>query len=405
MSNQVPDVYEGRVPAMVKHALLKSYLEKLVLIIGMNGRPKGRAEICYVDCFAGPWGSDDEKLEGTSISLSLKTLAMCKETLASRGIDVRMRALFIEQDADAYDRLSAYLCNDAPKSVEARSMKGDFIALRAEILAWTGRDAFTFFFIDPKGWSPIVIDVLTPLLQRPRSEFLINFIYEFINRAASMSQVRDAMRRLLGREVDVEGKTPDERELALVGAYREALKTVVPSGHKPFNARTAYVTVMHPEKERTKYHLVYLSCHPKGIVEFMNISQAVDIVQARVRLASQLAEQAAKSGSTDMFVEHAVAEADGSRGPLEDVDSFWIEYLSKGERKVDQSAFADILEATNWLPRELQASLVRLIRRGAVVNLDAIGKKRTARPLHFEGSGETLCMLPNAGDGSRCGTR
>lgn len=400
MSNQVPDVYEGRIPAMVKHALLKSYLEKLVLIIGMNGRSKGRAEICYVDCFAGPWGSDDEKLEGTSISLSLKTLSACKEKLGSLGVDARMRALFVEQEPDAYDRLSAYLRNDAPKSVEARAMRGDFVALRSEILEWTSKEAFTFFFIDPKGWSPIVIDVLTPLLQRPRSEFLINFIYEFINRTASMSQFRDAMRRLLGKEVALKDRTPEERELALVGAYRETLKTVVPSGRKPFNARTAYVTVMHPEKERTKYHLVYLSCHPKGIVEFMNISQAVDIVQARVRLASQLSEQAAKSGTMDMFVEHAVAEADGSRSSPEEVDIFWLDYLSKGERKVDQAAFADILEATNWLPRELQASLARLIERGAVANLDAVGKKRTARPLHFEGSGETLGLVPIPGDGS-----
>ena len=63
MAGAVPEVYEGRVPALVKHTLLKSYLEKLVLIIGMNGRKTGTAEICYVDCFAGPWGSDDEDLD------------------------------------------------------------------------------------------------------------------------------------------------------------------------------------------------------------------------------------------------------------------------------------------------------------------------------------------------------
>ena len=190
---------------MVKHALLKSYLEKLVLIIGMNGRSKGTAEICYVDCFAGPWGSDDAKLEGTSISLSLKTLAACKEKLASLGVDARMRALFIERDKVAFQRLSAYLSNDAPKSVEAKPLEGDFVDLRTDILSWTGRDAFTFFFIDPKGWTPIVIDVLRPLLERPRSEFLINFIYEFINRTASIAQFREAMHRLLGKEVEVEG--------------------------------------------------------------------------------------------------------------------------------------------------------------------------------------------------------
>lgn len=401
MANPVPDVYEGRIPALVKHALLKSYLEKLVLIIGMNGRAKGHAEICYVDCFAGPWGSDDEKLDGTSISLSLKTLAACKEKLASLGVDARMRALFIEQEPGPFQRLSTYLRNDAPKSVEAMALKGDFVSLRSEILEWTGKEAFTFFFIDPKGWSPIVIDVLTPLLQRPRSEFLINFIYEFINRTASMSQFKEAMRRLLGKVVTVGGKTPEERELALVGAYRDTLKTVVPTWRKPFKARTAYVTVLHPEKARTKYHLVYLSCHPRGIIEFMNISQAVDIVQARVRLASQLAEQSSKAGTMDMFVDHAVAEVDGSRSTPEEVDRFWLDYLSEGERKVDQVAFADILESTNWLPRELQASLARLIQCGSVVNLDATDKRRTTRPLHFEGSGETLGLVAISGDGTR----
>jgi three-Cys-motif partner protein len=392
----VPDLYEGRIPALVKHALLKSYLEKLLLIIGMNARAKGRVEICYVDCFAGPWGSDDEKLDGTSISLSLKTLAACKEKLASLGVDARMRALFIEQQPGPFERLSAYLSNDAPKSVEAKPMKGDFVALRPEILEWTGKEAFTFFFIDPKGWSPIVIDVLTPLLRRPRSEFLINFIYEFINRTASIPQFKDAMRRLLGKEVTLEEGNPEERELALVGAYREALKSVVPPGRQPFNARTAYVTVMHPKKERTKYHLVYLSCHPKGIVEFMNISQAVDIVQARVRLASQLAGQSAKSGTMDMFVDHALAEVDGSRSTPDDVDRYWRSYLAAGEKRIDQASFADILEATNWLPGELQASLTRLIEAGHLVNLDHAGKPRPVKPLHFNKGGERL-RLTDAG--------
>lgn len=234
-----------------------------------------------------------------------------------------------------------------------------------------------------------MIDVLRPLLQRPRSEFLINFIYEFINRTASIAQFREAMHRLLGKVVEV-GKTPEEREQALVVAYREVLKTCVPVARQPFNARTAYVTVMHPEKERTKYHLVYLSCHPKGIVEFMKISQAVDIVQARVRLANQLEERAAKSGTMDMFVEHAVAEVDGARSTPEDVDRFWRSHLSTGEKRINQPAFADILETTNWLPKELQDSLLRLLKSGEIINLDATGKTRPKQPLHYDGAGERL---------------
>lgn len=181
MASTIPEIYEGRVPALVKHTLLKSYLEKLVLIIGMSGRIVGKAEICYVDCFAGPWGSDDEDLDGTSIALSLQTLAACKAELATLGVDATIRALYIEKDKKAFHKLSDFLVNRATSDINHECRFGDFVELRADILTWCGSSAFTFFFIDPKGWTPIVIDVLEPLLRRPRSEFLINFIYDFIN--------------------------------------------------------------------------------------------------------------------------------------------------------------------------------------------------------------------------------
>lgn len=45
MKSNLPDVYDGRVPALVKHTLLKSYLEKLVLIIGMRAKMLGKAKM------------------------------------------------------------------------------------------------------------------------------------------------------------------------------------------------------------------------------------------------------------------------------------------------------------------------------------------------------------------------
>lgn len=391
--NLIPDLYRDRIPALIKHTLLEAYLEKLVMIIGMSQRQKGSAEICYVDCFAGPWQSDDPKLEGTSIALSLRTLADCKEKLATLGVEVRMRALFVEQDSKAFARLSVYLETEASKTVEASALQGDFVELRPDIMRWAGDRGFAFFFIDPKGWTPIVIDSLKPLLARRQSEFLINFIYEFINRTASIAEFRDDMRRLLGREVDIEGLSPGEREQALVGAYREGLKDCVPAGRPPFNARTAYVSVLHPEQQRTKYHLVYLSSHPTGIIEFMKISETVDIVQARVRMASQVDAKAKRAGMNDMFAEHAVAEADDQRVSPEVVEQFWKEYLALGDRRINEAGFADILEKTNWLAKDLQSALRRLIDQGSLENLDAIGKRRLKNPLHFKNPGERLRLL------------
>ena len=393
MKSIVPEVYEGRLPALVKHTLLKSYLEKLVLIIGMSARTLGKVEICYVDCFAGPWGSEDDDLDGTSIALSLTTLAACKQKLASRGVDARMRALYIEKDKSAFKKLSTFLAERATAEVDHDCRHGDFVDLRSDILNWCGSSAFTFFFVDPKGWTPIMIDVMEPLLKRPRSEFLINFIYDFINRTVSMPAFKAEMRQLLGQSVEVEGMPPNEREIVLLNAYRAGLKGCVPARRDKYRARTAYVGVMHPLQKRIKYHLVYLTSHHTGVVEFMKLSEQVDIVQARVRAATKLLQKERSSGTGDMFADDASKEPGEGRSSPHDVDAYWRAYLSRGERRIDIAAFADILEGTDWFPGELQASLVRLIEAGVVVNLDVGKSKRRSRPLHFDKQGERLKLV------------
>jgi hypothetical protein len=269
---------------------------------------------------------------------------------------------------------------------------GDFVDLRGEILKWCGANAFVFFFVDPKGWKDIVIETMQPLLKRPRSEFLINFAYNFINRTASMKEWQDAMVRLLGRSVDLAGLAPGEREEALVNAYRESLTHCVPSS-RGYRARTAYVSVLDPLHRRTKYHLIYLTSHPTGIVEFMDISESVDLVQARVRAVKKLDAREKKSGVADMFAVSTVEEASDGRSSPDEVDAFWRRYLASGDRRITTTEFADILEATNWLPRDLQASLLRLVKAGVVRNLDADASKRRSRPLHFENAGERLQLV------------
>ena len=198
------------------------------------------------------------------------------------------------------------------------------------------------------------------------------------------------MRQLLGRSVNVEGMSPSEREHALLGAYRDGVKACVPAGRNEYRARTAYVGVMHPSQERTKYHLVYLTSHHTGIVEFMEISEKVDIVQTRVRAATKLEEKERSTGMGDLFADDAKNETGEGRSSPSDVDAYWHYYLSGGERRIDKAAFADILEATDWFPGELQASLLRLIKAGVVVNLDDPASKRRSKPLHFDKEGERL---------------
>ena len=78
------------------------------------------------------------------------------------------------------------------------------------------------------------------------------------------------------------------------------------------------------------------------------------------------------------------AEPTDGRCSPQDVEAFRRSYLAFGERRVSTADFADILESTNWLPGELQSSLVRLVKAGAVRNLDADVSRRRTKPLHFD---------------------
>ena len=385
--HRIPETYDGREQAFVKHELLKSYFEKLLLIIGMSARREGSVEICYVDCFAGPWGDDSEAMEGTSIAISLRTMSMCQQKLAKLGVQATMRALYVEQDPHAFARLSQYLRVATPAGISANCFEGDFLDLRDRMLEWCGSKAFVFFFIDPKGWQAVGVEKLRPLLQRPRTEFLINFIYDFINRIAAMAEWVPDIAAFLGVSVDVvqslAGRPPQEREKLLLNCYRDGLKRNVQFTNQKFRPRTAYVRVLDPSKERPKYHLVYVTCHPVGVIEFMGISQGVDLIQRRVRAIKRSDIREKQTGMQDMFFDQPDSHDQATDVNSDDVDRFWIDYLGVGIRSIGEPEFADILEQTDWMPGDLQASLVRLIKAGRIQNLDAT-TSRPKRPLHFE---------------------
>jgi len=378
----VPDAYDGREQAFIKHELLKGYLEKLFFIVGGAARKGGRIELRYVDCFAGPWGDESDDLKSTSIAISLHTLDVVRQKLGRNGVSATIRALYIEKEPGPFARLQAYLTDNTPSGIHTEAWNGDFVAKRADLLQWAGRDAFTFFFIDPKGWKDVGIGKLKPLLERPRSEFLINFMYDFVNRTMSMPEWRSEMAELLGEAISVDAMAPAQREHAILKAYRGNLKRVCVDATRPqFPPRSAYVRVLDREKQRPKYHLVYVTTHPLGIIEFMTISETVDLVQKQVRAELRDAKRERETGVQDMF--GTAVDTEAGRAGVADVDRFWLDYLAAGERRVDEKAFADILEDKDWFPGDLQASLVRLIDAGRVRNLDA-SRRRPTKPLHYK---------------------
>lgn len=215
----IDENYKGREHSWVKHQLLESYLETVLSIIGISGTT---SEITYVDCFAGPWGDESSDLAGTSIAISLRIIREVRAKLARRsGLrEIRFRAIYVEENPDSFQRLRAYLQSHCPAGIEWHALRGDYYEKQDELLELCG-SSFAFFFIDPKGYADITCARLAKLLRRPHSEFLINFMYDFLNRAVGMLRMREMIEDLIGEltpevQADLAAATTHERSDLIV---------------------------------------------------------------------------------------------------------------------------------------------------------------------------------------------
>lgn len=387
---QIPEHYKGREQAYFKHSLLKAYLERLFMIVGQHHKT-----ICYVDCFAGPWQEKSNDLEDTSIAISLKIIQKCRDGLKKLGKEVHFRTLFIERDQKAYAKLSTFLESKRHQGIETKSFHGEFFVLRPDILSWCGQDSFAFFFIDPTGWKHAVeLPTLESLLERRNSEFLINFMYDFLLRTHTQRAFENDMSEIFGEVPMTEGMSPMEKEKYFIELYRKNLKRVVPAGDG--RPRTAYVKVLRVLKDRTLYHLVYLTRHAKGIMEFMEASEKLDIVQKKVRAGAKQEHRIEKSGQGEMFAALDDIEESYGHSDLSEVKTFWLAKLSSRSQHFGIKEFADMLEETGWFMGDFQKAFGELVKDGKARNLNDDKGRRRSQFVHYKensGKGEKLVKI------------
>jgi three-Cys-motif partner protein len=385
---QIPESYHGREQAFVKHQLLETYLLRLFMIIGQHQK-----NIRYVDCFSGPWQEGGDDLQDTSIGIALKIIQRCREGLQQMWRNVTFQALFIEKNKKSFQKLQNYLAAVPQEEVLTTALAGDFFELRGSILEWCGSNDFTFFFIDPKGWKNVVeISTLEPLLRRSNSEFLINFMYEFLLRAHSQDLFKEHMQEIFGEVPKTDGLTSEEREEHLLALYLTRLKEIVPArGEKP---RAISVPVLEPTIDRTLYHLIYLTRHAKGITVFMEESEKLNLVQCRTRAQAKQKKREDKSGQLELF-----SSADWmpieKHADLAEVKLYWLSRLTNSPCQFGIEELADMLEESAWFEGDLQVAFGELAKEGKVKNLDATGKRRS-KFVHFaenHGKGEYLIKV------------
>jgi len=373
---EIPQDYKGKEQSFIKHKLLKAYIQRLFMIIGQHEN-----QIRYVDCFAGPWKAESDNLKDTSIAISLDIMKGCHESLKKHGRNVQFKALFIEKNRESYKTLNSFLDKESTNEVCAESLHGDFYSLRSDILRWCGNDDFTFFFIDPTGWKVVEIDTLHPLLQRRRSEYLINFMFYSIVRVHNQAIFEEHMIKIFGEVPNTTGLSPEAREKHLLDLYRNQLKKVQPisAGRKP---RSAYVKILDPYKDQTKYDLIYLTRHPLGIKVFMEASEKLDIVQKKVRSKVKQDHRIGKSGQLELEFTDFGINRDNNLD-LSAVRDYWLSKLSFKPKRFGIEELADMLEETDWFISDLQKAFKELIKDGKAENCHA-KRVRPKHVVHFE---------------------
>jgi three-Cys-motif partner protein len=290
--------YAGREQSYVKHVLLESYLEELVHKIASR-----YDHVAYVDGFAGPWLSANERFEDTSFGIALNALRSAKATWKRHGRDVRMSAFLVERDKTAYSRLAQVPARYPDAMIKTHC--ADFLSVVPTILGEIPPDAFAFFLIDPKGWH-VPLKTLAPLLARPNSEVIFNFMFDFVNRAASIDEPKvvagldelipfGSWRAALA-ERDRSGRlSPEERKEVLVNAFSDNLRQI---GNYGYVAETA---VLRPTKDRPLYSLLYCTRSKTGIEVFRKCQIAALGEQSRTRAAVKIGHAETTTGQGEIF--------------------------------------------------------------------------------------------------------
>ena len=144
------------------------------------------------------------------------------------------------------------------------------------------------------------METISPLLRLNPGEVLINFMTGHIRRFLDSPQeeTQDSFRRLFGsgefRE-KVEGLAQQDREDAAVNEYASSVKRV--GGF----TSTCSAIVLHPERDRAHFNLIYATRNPKGIEVFKDAEKKAMEVQELARADAHQRKRVTRTGQHDLF--------------------------------------------------------------------------------------------------------
>ena len=290
------DLYAGREQTLVKHFILRKYLSRFAHIVGTH-----KDVLTYVDCFSGPWNVRSENLADSSFAIALAELRKARDTHAQRGHAVKLRCFFLEKNRSAYAQLKQFAESVTDAKIETRNATlEESVPEIVDFVRRGGPKSFPFIFIDPTGWSGFAMETIGSLLRLNPGEVLINFMTGHIRRFLDSPQeeTQESFQRLFGsgefRE-KVQGLAQQDREDAAVNEYAGNVRRV--GGF----TSTCSAIVLHPERDRTHFNLIYATRNPKGIEVFKDAEKKAMEVQELARADAHQRKRVTRTGQHDLF--------------------------------------------------------------------------------------------------------
>jgi three-Cys-motif partner protein len=222
MSKVIETVWDIEPHTAKKHEILRRYFQAWLPILG-----RFNSRLLYIDAFAGP--GEYSKGEDGSPLVVLK---------AARDHTVKftseLECIFVESTHERFCHLVKLLDRIKPSlrpNIRFRALEGTFNDQLAQIFGAAEeqrkRRGPTLAFVDPFGYSHTPFDTIAKLIRYPKSEVLINFMYEEINRFLPVPSQTRHFDAQFGtpkwREV-VEMSDPDQRLMAIHDLYLNQLE-------------------------------------------------------------------------------------------------------------------------------------------------------------------------------------
>ena len=366
------DTYFNREQTAAKHFILRHYLQALALIT-LQGR---FSTLTYVDGFSGPWQSRKPDFSDTSFMIAIKVLRDIQWQLKDKGYNPTIKCFFAEKDPASFALLDPvvrkYNCPD--QNFHVTTFEGRFVDAIPSIIMFT--EGMTLTFIDPTGWTEYPFDTVEPLLKRPNSETLVNFMYDHISRftswdnEANIQSFNSILRPGWWDRID-RNFSPGEaverlfkKEFKSAGAFKYVVSTPIKK-----------------VSDRTHFCITYGTRHSKGLEVYRDVEHKALRDHEFRRLDSQISKKVASSGQQHMFKADALdatANLEAERKAELEAAMTWVKQRLKsvtgGKQFVE--LWPQMLEQFSLRLTDAKDACVELERRGII---EPTWKKRGPR--------------------------